>query len=196
MDAQSERWKRSKTIYERIHALSLVLLSDPDDFIRPSAANLVRYAAIGGTPFRATQTLKNRYRNMISIWTDAHEKLVALKVPILFSKSKNKFDIDPRVQSLEDIIRVLYKENLDLRAQLGSQEPIVSPDATPVHYHTSTNEGNESILDMRPLREWVKRIGLQGSYLEVAKVGLKLTQNARIGVTVMTDEVYQVLKAL
>lgn len=200
IDAQPPKWKRSTQIYERIHALSLALLDDEARFIRPDAAALHRFATLGEMPFKAVQTLKNRYRDMIRIWTDAHERLVALALPEIMQRSdKARFkavNVDPQIQCLEDIIRVLHNENIDLRAQLASSDPIVSPAATPEHFHAHDKSVDAEYTDVRPVRGWIADLEKRGSYLEISDAGVKVSANARPGVIVMRRDVLQTLKAL
>lgn len=200
INAQPSKWKRSTRIYEQIHTLSLALLEDETSFIRPDAAALYRFAALGGMPFRAVQTLKNRYRDMIRIWTNAHERLVALTLPEIMQRSdKARFkaiNVDPQIQCLEDIIRVLHNENIDLRAQLASSDPIVSPATTPEHFHTHSQTSDAEYTDVRPVRGWIADLKKSGSFLEITDAGVKVSANARPGVIVMRRDVLQTLKAL
>lgn len=200
IDAQPPKWKRSIRIYEQIHTLSLALLEDETRFIRPDAAALYRFATLGEMPFKAVQTLKNRYRDMIRIWTNAHERLVALALPEIMQRSdKARFktlNVDPRIQCLEDIIRVLNNENIDLRAQLASSDPIVSPAATPEHFHAHDKPVDAEYTDVRPVRGWIADLEKRGSFLEISDAGVKVSANARPGVIVMRRDVLQTLKAL
>ncbi|UFX07695.1 hypothetical protein [Sinorhizobium meliloti] len=200
IDAQPPKWKRSTRNYEQIQMLSLALLDDQTRFIRPDAAALHRFATLGEMPFKAVQTLKNRYRDMIRIWTNAHDRLVALALPEIMERSdKARFkavNVDPHIQSLEDIIRVLYNENIDLRAQLASSDPIVSPAATPEHFHAHNQTVDAEYTDLRPVRGWIADLEKRGSFLEVSDAGVKVSANARPGVIVMRRDVLQTLKAL
>lgn len=200
LNALSDRQAKKRATYARIHAISGQLLSDRKNFIRPDAANLEKYARIGGMSFPTARTLINWYRDMIAIWVRAHRDLVALRMEDALSvinerKSRN-IQVDAQVQSLQDINRVLYLENCELRARLSNKRPDISAAGNPESFHEKSTDTGVEYVDLRPLRTWLESLDRESSYLEITKVGLKISRRARFGVTIMTNEVHQLLKSL
>lgn len=202
------RHKKSVENYTRIHDISKALLADKEQPIRPDAEGLVRFAAIGGVPMMAVQTIRNSYRNMTTIWTEAHAKLVALLVSDRLANPRKRksrgVEIDAEIQSLEDVIRVLYIENCDLRSQISSADHVVTPSSAPSSFRkvsdlvddgTST-PSSASFVDMRPVRAWVKDLSRDDSYLRVTELGLKLSPLARPHYTIVPKDVFDVFKSL
>ncbi|WP_283196541.1 hypothetical protein [Rhizobium sp. BT04] len=202
------RYKKSVENYTRIHDISKALLADKDQPIRPDAEGLVRFAAIGGAPMIAVQTIRNSYRNMTAIWTKAHVRLVALLLlDRLANPRKRKsrgIEIDAEIQSLEDIIRVLYIENCDLRSQMSSAAPVVTPSSDPSQFRKVSDPVSDGpsapsgadFVDMRPVRAWVKNLSRDDSYLRITELGLKLSPLARPNYTIVPKDVFDVFKSL
>lgn len=201
-------YRKSVENYTRIHEISKALLADKDQPIRPDAEGLVRFAAIGGVPMIASQTVKNYYRDMTVIWTEAHAKLVALLIAERLANPRKRksrgIEIDAEIQSLEDIIRVLYIENCDLRSHMSSADPSVTPSTAPSRFHEVSKpiddgdsaQSGANFVDMRPVRTWVKGLARDDSYLRVTELGLKLSPLARPNFTIVPKDVFEVFKSL
>jgi hypothetical protein len=200
IDSVPDTRKKKRENYRRIHDLSTKLLSDRENFIRPDAENLSKYAQIGGVAFIAPRTLINWYRDMIAVWVGAHKDMVAIRMAqILEAKPTRKFrdlHIDAEIQSLKDINRVLYLENCELRARLSNKEPEIVPTTSPENFHERSTDDGIEYVDLRPLRKWLDILTRDSTFLEITEVGLKVSRKARFGVTVMGREVYDLLKTL
>ncbi|OLP59584.1 hypothetical protein BJF93_20435 [Xaviernesmea oryzae] len=202
------RHKKSVENYTRIHDISKALLADKDQPIRPDAEGLVRFAAIGGVPMMAVQTIRNSYRNMTAIWIEAHTKLVALLVSDRLANPRKRksrgIEIDAEIQSLEDVIRVLYIENCDLRSRMSNADLVVTPSSDPSRFRKVSDPMDDgasapsgaSFVDMRPVRAWVKDLSRDDSYLRITELGLKLSPLARPNFTIVPKDVFEVFKSL
>lgn len=189
--------KKARSNFEKIHALSKKLLSEPGEMLCPRAETLVRFASVVHLRIKL-QTLRNRYRSMIKVWTEAWQKLTMMMLPSELEAQernlRNVVDRDPKVAVLYDIIRALYNENNQLRRALGDKEPIVTPKEAPTFFAEGQDQG--SYVDMRPIREWIQNADLADSFFRVTEVGLKLNQNARPNLTIMNRRVLDALRAL
>lgn len=156
----------------------------------------------------AVQTIRNSYRNMTAIWTEAHAKLVALLVSDRLANPRKRksrgVEIDAEIQSLEDVIRVLYIENCDLRSQMSSADPVVTPSSAPSRFRKVSDPMDDgasapsdaSFVDMRPVRAWIEDLSRDDSYLRVTELGLKLSPLARPNYTIVPKDVFDVFKSL
>ncbi|MBB2817305.1 UNVERIFIED_ORG: hypothetical protein GGD59_000523 [Rhizobium esperanzae] len=198
--ALPDKQKIKRENYRRIYEIASKLLADKESFIRPDAENLAKYAQIGGMTFITPRTLLNWYRDMIAVWVRAHKDMVAVRMAnILAGEDVRRYDelqIDAEIQCLGDINRVLYRENCELRGRLSSKQPDITPESTPDDFHERTTPNGAEFVDLRPLRKWVNSLERDSSFLEITETGLKISRKARFGVTVMSREVYEMLRSM
>lgn len=195
----SERFKISAERYKRIHDLSLALISDPGNPLRPDAEALARIAGANKIPFLAVQSLKNSYRDMISIWTGAYDKIATAKAEYLStgnpSKNSRRTEFDAERQSYHDVIRTLYIENCELKRQLKQ-----APSQVGIGGHTARPEpielNGDDFVGFEPVRKWIKELDNEKSPIRVTDLGLKLNRNARPDFTIMSLKVFKILKSL
>jgi len=137
---------------------------------------------------------------MIAIWVSAHKDMVAIRMAnILTGKTTRRYNdlqINAEIHCLEDMNRVLYQENCELRARLSNKQPDITPESNPGDFHERSTTAGVEFADIRPLRKWVNSLTREASFLEITETGLKISRKARFGVTVMSREVYELLKSL
>ncbi|MCS4091356.1 hypothetical protein [Rhizobium sp. BK176] len=202
IDAQSSnpKLKKSTANYVAIHELSQKFLSDIKALVRPDAHALIKYGSESGAITVAFQTLKNRYRNMIAIWKDAHTQLVNIFAQgLLKERSKRKSggpEADMVIQMLEDAVRALYLENVELREQLGHKAPSLSPDTASTPAGEAIVGGEPDYVLIKPFRDWLESLTTDRSYLIPGPTGLTLSKTARPTVTIIKKDVYEVMQKL